>query len=845
VTKRFDPLIALILISSFLSQPVLAIGSTLDFEGVISLSTQSNSFREQALASIPRYIPVFPWLSRDGRHKLFEETPLPLKAPSLSISPALTPASGIRSVDETLALIEPTIPPSVNWVSRKKYLANLRNALENLKSSEIERILVVGAGLQDLPLALAVMGKQVVFVDENKTTTQLVSYFSSQLGEHTAKPLKIITGNIDDVQDNALKPESFDAVLLLSLIGPPVHPYPGYHGNVRQGVANSYQLIKSGGLMFLPNSPTPMGDAFVTMEDVLHGLCPNCLRDDSIEPIKTPYDVSDDRYYQNHPPPYASVVKDGLKRLDPNFTGVTNYAFRILKSERNPLFDLSVSHERRNHPTIGGSAKSHFAESRRGHATRDPYVQKNTELHSIVKEMRKAARFIKNHVKAVAVFGSARFPPEDPVYQLAYDLGRELYALGLPPRTGAGPGIMEAVLKGYLDARKADKKRMTRQNAAQGIRIQLPFEQYTNPYVETLSHYFHFVARKLGLHRRTKGTIALPGGYGTLDELFEVWQRGRPLALLEPTEGPYAYYWTQLIAKFEQSWKEHGIEDQIPPRPFITTSPRAAAEFIKTAPLSRKWETKAISFNRAIRELIRSFVVMDLWPASVTFVGRPKAGSVEWETAGQLMNNLLLEGKTVRLTNRGPLILAALKYVQDPEFLKRIQLVLFIPPGEELREEERQFQNRVITHDPSAHQVLVTKRSRALIVSPGGVGTLNRLFDNLQLMQTDKINKYPILLNGTPFWSRIMNHIFHIMLLETRPLFEGGHPKIDKSTGKQAWLSMISRGDNEVFKFFDGVDQALLILRALALNGGHRVSPATAHAPAGSPSVPGGLQASA
>lgn len=113
---------------------------------------------------------------------------------------------------------------------------------------------------------------------------------------------------------------------------------------------------------------------------------------------------------------------------------------------------------------------------------------------------------------AVAVFGSARTPEEDPFYALARDVGRRLGETGYAVVTGGGPGIMEAANRGAVDAGAESV----------GLNIELPFEQSMNPWVRRGIEFHYFFARKLMFVRYSQAFVVFPGGYGTLDELFEV-----------------------------------------------------------------------------------------------------------------------------------------------------------------------------------------------------------------------------------------------------------------------------------------------------------------------------------
>ena len=113
--------------------------------------------------------------------------------------------------------------------------------------------------------------------------------------------------------------------------------------------------------------------------------------------------------------------------------------------------------------------------------------------------------------KGVTIFGSARVGPDDPQYGAAQEVARLLAEAGFSIITGAGPGIMEAANKG---ARMGGGPSI-------GCNIELPFEQGANPYVDTLINFRYFFVRKTMFIKYSVGFIIFPGGFGTLDELFE------------------------------------------------------------------------------------------------------------------------------------------------------------------------------------------------------------------------------------------------------------------------------------------------------------------------------------
>jgi uncharacterized protein (TIGR00730 family) len=109
------------------------------------------------------------------------------------------------------------------------------------------------------------------------------------------------------------------------------------------------------------------------------------------------------------------------------------------------------------------------------------------------------------------VFGSARISEDDPMYEAARDVGRRLAEVGFAVITGGGPGIMEAANRGAQETG----------GISVGFNIELPHEQGPNGYVDISLTFRHFYARKTMLVKAAEGFILFPGGFGTLDELYE------------------------------------------------------------------------------------------------------------------------------------------------------------------------------------------------------------------------------------------------------------------------------------------------------------------------------------
>jgi uncharacterized protein (TIGR00730 family) len=137
-------------------------------------------------------------------------------------------------------------------------------------------------------------------------------------------------------------------------------------------------------------------------------------------------------------------------------------------------------------------------------------------------ELRRAVRIFAELVRGfralhflgpcVTVFGSARFDEGEPYYALAREMGRRIGRMGFTVMTGGGPGIMEAANRGARDVGASSI----------GCNIALPMEQKPNPYLDRFIEFKYFFVRKLMLVKYSYAFVALPGGFGTLDEVFEV-----------------------------------------------------------------------------------------------------------------------------------------------------------------------------------------------------------------------------------------------------------------------------------------------------------------------------------
>jgi uncharacterized protein (TIGR00730 family) len=203
--------------------------------------------------------------------------------------------------------------------------------------------------------------------------------------------------------------------------------------------------------------------------------------------------------------------------------------------------------------------------------------------HSRLSELMRAFRIFGELIKGfrklhfvgpcVTVFGSARFDENHPYYQLSREVGSELARAGFTVMTGGGPGVMEGANRGAKEAG----------GRSVGCNIILPHEQAPNSYLDTFVDFRYFFVRKLMLAKYSYAFVALPGGFGTMDELFEICtlvQTGKverfPIVLCG------IEYWNPLLDFLRNTMiKEKTIDQADVDRFIISDSPAEIAKSLR------------------------------------------------------------------------------------------------------------------------------------------------------------------------------------------------------------------------------------------------------------------------
>jgi uncharacterized protein (TIGR00730 family) len=180
--------------------------------------------------------------------------------------------------------------------------------------------------------------------------------------------------------------------------------------------------------------------------------------------------------------------------------------------------------------------------------------KRSNRLRTIEEEIDKGMQFIRKYPQSVTFYGSARFTEDNPHYKEARTLGGKLAYEGYAIVTGGGPGIMEAGNRGAKEAG----------GISLGLNIKLPHEQSTNPYTTESMEFFYFFTRKATMSFSSEAYLFFPGGFGTLDELFEILtlvqtKKIRPVPIILVGKD----FWTPLDAYIrEHLMLRHGTVEE-------------------------------------------------------------------------------------------------------------------------------------------------------------------------------------------------------------------------------------------------------------------------------------------
>ena len=391
-------------------------------------------------------------------------------------------------------------------------------------------------------------------------------------------------------------------------------------------------------------------------------------------------------------------------------------------------------------------------------------------IFRIMTEFVEGYQFLADLKKEVTILGSARTPSNNKYYKIAQELGYLLGKNGFTTITGGGPGIMEAANKGAFEG----------DGESVGLNIQLPFEQRSNPYVKKSIAFYYFFSRKVMLTSPANAFVFFPGGFGTLDEFFEVvdnmeigYMPKVPIVLVGKE------FWGPIInfLKAKSAREVHSVMEADVDSWHVVENAKDAFEFIKdlsdaefcvdesTNPHcqgSLDW-----SVFRIMAELVEGFEFLTKISNDVTVLGtKSLLPGTTYYNAAYEVGKMLAENQFVTVTGGGPGIMEA---ASKGAFEKGGETV-----GINMRAEKGERVNDYITKSigfffPFVRKLIITAPSKAFIYFPKDFGTLHQLFEMLTLQETKKIVPIPTLLYGKEFWQPLID-IIHNMRYEFKTI---------------------------------------------------------------------------
>jgi uncharacterized protein (TIGR00730 family) len=386
-------------------------------------------------------------------------------------------------------------------------------------------------------------------------------------------------------------------------------------------------------------------------------------------------------------------------------------------------------------------------------------------IFRIVTEMVEGYQFLSELTKEVIILGSARIPANNKYYKIAEDLGRLLGKNGFTTVTGGGPGIMEAANKGAFEVG----------GESVGLNIQLPMEQRINPYVRKAAAFYYFFTRKVMLTSPGNAFVFFPGGYGTLDEFFEVvdymelgFMDKAPIVLVGRE------YWEPIINFLrERAMDEvHSISSGEMDNWHIVETAEEAYELVKNTtdrpnicdgdpnnPLCQEGTTDWRIF-RILAELVDGFEFLTSIEKNVTVLGTKSClpGSKYYEAA-YASGKVFAKNQYSVITGGGPGIMEAANKGAFESGGASIGITMQLNGRERI--------NNYVTKSkgfffPFIRKLIITAPSEAVVFFPGGFGTLHQLFELLTLQETKKMSITPILLYGKDFWKPLVDIIHNL-----------------------------------------------------------------------------------
>ncbi|MFH1291635.1 MAG: TIGR00730 family Rossman fold protein [bacterium] len=412
-------------------------------------------------------------------------------------------------------------------------------------------------------------------------------------------------------------------------------------------------------------------------------------------------------------------------------------------------------------------------------------------IFRIIAEFVEGYQFLAQFKKEVTILGSARLPESNKYYKIAVELGRLLGKNDFTVITGGGPSIMEAANKGAYESG----------GESVGVNIQLPHEQRVNRYVKKSVAFYYFFSRKVILTSQASAFVFFPGGFGTLDELFEVVDN---IELGHMEKVPVVLvgkeYWQPIVDFLikKSANKVGSISEANFDSWFIVETADQAYELLKNisdqpnicnmVPGGHGCQGLDWKIFRIMAELVEGFEFISKNPSDVTILGTKSIGrDSKYYQAAYEAGKLLAQNDRSVVTGGGPGIMEAANKGAFENGGSSIGINMRFGRGERIND---YISKSIGFYFPFVRKLIVTSPAKEFVFFPGGFGTLHQLFELLTLIETKKIEPVPILLYGREFWQ----------------------PMIDVIHGLYEKFGTISQSDEELVKIIDEPKEVLNFL---------------------------------
>src|SRR3989338_2813193 len=415
-------------------------------------------------------------------------------------------------------------------------------------------------------------------------------------------------------------------------------------------------------------------------------------------------------------------------------------------------------------------------------------------IFRIMAEFVEGYQFLSQLEQDVTILGSARLSKDTEYYKIAYELGKLLGKNGFTVITGGGPGIMEAANRG---AHEVGGK-------SAGLNIQLPFEQVLNPFVTKFTSFNYFFTRKVMLTSPANAFVFFPGGFGTMDEFFEVVDL-MDLGMMHHVQVVLvgSSYWNTLLRFLELSCgKVDSVKKKKIRRWHVVDSAQEAFALLKDVEdTAHSCDLSPNNFHcvgnidwkifRIMAELVEGFEFLTQVRNDITILGTHAISqqSKYYVDARRLGQRMAQAGYTVvtggkfgiaEAVNRGAFESGGESIGLGMEVQGHAELNPFLTKS-------------LLFKFPFTRKLIVTAPSTAFVFFPGGFGTLHQLFEVLTLMQTKKMQRRPIILYDREFWQPLHEFIKTVFVHD---------------------VETVSDPDDELYQVVDEVDSIMAVLES-------------------------------